>query len=757
MRTRPRQFGKHGTKGPAPHSSGFSRRRAPWLMGIFGIALLSGCGGSSNSSTANGQLSGNWQITNMALDSALHGGMGGGFLLQNKNLVSGQFVYSFSLLSQPGTICNSGTAAVTGTVNGQNITLTAVAGPQTYTLRGTLSSDGSTLMGTYDSTDGQGCGTAQTGLQWSAVLVPPLNGEVQGNFHSTSAGLSGRDFQVTGTLIQGPNNGASSATVTGTLNFEGYPCLASASVNGEITGNSVVLQVIAVNGLNAGSIGAPPNKTFPKPVAFAGSPGGYVLRGVNAYAISTSKCPGGNIPGDLGNVCLGLGTYPGLQNDPLQFSNQACTQPITLTPASLTFPPQLLGTAPTSQSFTLTNTDPSGATVNGLKVAFRSLDGSPDFTGSDFSGIPNFSAQDTCSNPPGSSFSLGPQQSCTISVIFSPQQSCTWIPTTATPSRCPPFLTSSTPSPPALGAIVTVTSPTSADGNTSFQAPVTAIGLSAIQPSTPELDFGSQSLNGPGSAPQSVSFTNVSNAAVQILPAANPNCGQPNQSVIFPRPLVPGTVPGIQAVTQIGAQAPTITYVCDVDPISGNAAFPITSDTCTGALLAPFQSCTVAVKFTPQPNTPTLSPSYSFFLQLNTLQCTSATTSDCEIDAGRFPVALKANPPSPLRMSPGAGLEFGAQPRGQTSTVPLTLTLFNDPLDPDVNNPNPQTVNITGLVMKGDYSELDNCVGKSLAPGDGCSVSVFFDPQIVGFDQGAITITYNNGQIQTVFLRGTGQ
>lgn len=753
---RHQQIGE-GKRTPAAWSAAFFCRRAASLLGLFGIALLSACGGSSTSSTANGQFSGNWQITNMALDSALRGGIQGGFLLQNKNLVSGQFVYSFSLLSQPGTICNSGTATVAGTVNGQNVTLTAVAGPQTYTLKGTLSSDRSTLMGTYDSTGGQGCGTAQTGLQWSAILVPPLNGDVQGSFHSTATGLSGRDFQVTGTLVQGPNSGASSATVTGTLNFEGYPCLATASVNGEITGNSVVLQVIAVNGLNVGSIGAPPNKTFPEPVMLAASPHGYVLRGVNAYAMSTSKCPGGNIPGDLGNVCLGLGTYPGLQNDPLQFSNQVCTEPITLTPASLTFPPQLLGTAPTSQSFTLTNTDPAGATITGLRINFRSVDGSSDFTGSDFTGIPNFSAQDTCSNPPGSSFSLGPQQSCTITVISSPQQSCTWIPTSVAPSRCPPFLVSSTPSPPALGATVTVAGPASADGNTNFQVPVTAVGLSAIQPSTPELDFGSESLNGPGSAPQSVSFTNVSNAAVQILPATNPNCGQPNQAVIFPRPLVPGTVPGIQAVTQVGALSTTITYVCDIDPVSGNATFPIASDTCTGALLAPFQSCTVALKFAPQPGSQLLSPSYSFFLQLNTLQCTGAVTADCEIDAGRFPVALKANVPSPLRMSPGAGLEFGAQTRGQISVVPLTLTLFNDPLDPDVNNPNPQTVNITGVVMRGDYSELDTCVGKSLAPGSGCSISVFFNPQIVGFDQGTITITYNNGQSQTVFLRGTGQ
>src|SRR5271166_5925675 len=80
------------------------RRHAGCLFFLmWGLALLSACGGSSNSSSNAGQLAGNWQITNMALDSSLQGGIQGGFLTQKKGSVSGQFVYSFSLTSQPGT------------------------------------------------------------------------------------------------------------------------------------------------------------------------------------------------------------------------------------------------------------------------------------------------------------------------------------------------------------------------------------------------------------------------------------------------------------------------------------------------------------------------------------------------------------------------------------------------------------------------------------------------------------------------------
>ena len=100
-------------------------------------------------------------------------------------------------------------------------------------------------------------------------------------------------------------------------------------------------------------------------------------------------------------------------------------------------------------------------------------------------------------------------------------------------------------------------------------------------------------------------------------------------------------------------------------------------------------------------------------------------------------------------MTPGAGLNFGIQTRGQTS-APLTITIFNDPKDPKAG-----TINFTGNLLVGDYTETDNC--SSLAPGSSCTVTVSFLPRIVGFDPGTITIAYTVGQTQTIHLRGTGQ
>jgi len=731
-----------------PFASSFKaegRSLLPFLLA--GLMVLWACGAnSSNQAQSNGRLAGNWQF-NMASpsDNSFQGGMQGGFLLQNNGTVTGAVVYAILLPAQQGgspTLCNSGSAPITGTVSGQNITLTATAGTQSFTLTGTLSADNSTMMGTYISTDGQGCGTAQTGLQWSATSVPPLTGPIQGNFHSVlstlnpslNTNLRNQDFPVSGFLTQGENIGASNATVTGTLNFQGYPCLITASVNGQISGSSVILQIIAPNGLNVGQIGAPTGFLNPSPVTLVSSAAGVVLAGANGYGVTTSSCPGGTLAGDIGDVCLGLGSSTG------------CTQPITLSPAAIVFPAQQVGSVPTTQSITLTNTTPSAIPLTGLSLSFNPQSGSSSPFGlSDFNGLPNFTEQDNCANPPGSAFALAPQQSCIIAISFSPQQSCPWLPSTALGGE-PPALC-----PFPLAASLTVNSTVSADNNTAFAVPVTGAGFSAIVPSTPELDFGAEAV-GEASLPQVVSFTNQGSSPVQILPVLSKPCVNPPVGVFtLPRPAAPGEVAGLQVDTGIiTPNGSTINYNCDSDLTSKLPNFQIFVDDCSGMLLPPQASCSLEITFEPQPKTP-LTPALDYFLELNTLPCTSTTTSNCEIDSGRFPVELKANVPSPLRMSPGAGLDFGVWSKGHSST-PLTVTLFNDPSDPKS-----ATINFTGNLVQGNFSETDNCTGTSLSPGNSCTITVTFKPKNVGLNSGTITIAYTVGQTQIIYLRGTGQ
>ena len=124
---------------------------------------------------------------------------------------------------------------------------------------------------------------------------------------------------------------------------------------------------------------------------------------------------------------------------------------------------------------------------------------------------------------------------------------------------------------------------------------------------------------------------------------------------------------------------PTIQYNCDSDSGTSLPNFQISSDTCTGATLAPQEGCSLQITYVPQPNTVIPSGGLDYFLELNTLQCwpagtTPSESNPCEIDSGRFPVELKANGPSTLRMSPSAGLDFGPSEE-RDNERPLTVTL----------------------------------------------------------------------------------
>ena len=764
------------------------------------IMALSACGGGSSSPPQSGaQVAGNWQFTMQnPPGNSFTGGLQGGFLQQTGGSITGQVVFSIAATGS-SLACNSGTATITGTISGQTVNITAVVGTlgsdgtpttQTITLSGgTLSSDNSTIQnGTYSLTAGYAnvngqilpCGTAQDTGSWSATSVPPLSGAFQGFFHSVIGNNSfhNQDFPVSGFFSQGDSSGASSATVTGTLVFEDpytllndYPCLTAASVNGQISGNSVVLQIFANSGSDVGQIGG--IQTF-APVTYDNTQGGYVLHNVgkgsngNGYAVvSTKACPGGSLtnPGDGGNLCLALG------------NSTACTQPITIEPVSYAFFPQLLGSVPTTQTFTLTNTDPSGNPVNGLSMKFTGNDSDQFYQngGADFNGLPNFTVVPTgetndCTTlaPLGSSFDLPPNNSCTITISFAPQQSCPWLPFGSLPLGLPPakcpglFNPNVAVGSPLVSAGLTVNSPSSADGDKTFYLPVSGTGLSALVPSAPELDFGTEDL-GESSQPQALSFINQGTTSVQILPAANISsvCNIANvlqsQPFFLPRPPQSGQVPGLVVVAN-GAPAtivpdtspPTVEYYCDTPNSSGGpASFQISSDMCSGTTLAPQQSCSVQMTYAPQPDYAAflnVTTGLDYFLELNTVG---------EIDTGRFPVELRANPAGPLRMSPAAGLDFGTWLKGTTSTA-LTITLSNDQKDN-------LTVGITGKSLQGsDYIEEDNCPF-TLPPGSSCTLAFIFTPSISGFDTGTFTITYNTlenqqyGLFQYVRLRGTGQ
>src|ERR1700745_342524 len=166
------------------------------LLVVAATFAATGCANGSSHGGSNGTttLSGNWQFTlQTPTDQSFVGGLQGGFLLQKNGSISGAAAYALSLPPQSGgtpVVCSGGSAPITGKIDGQNVTLTAVAGSQTFVLNGALSADGATWPRTYTwsaetSSGSTPCGTAQTGLNWTAKSVPPLTGAIQGVFHST--------------------------------------------------------------------------------------------------------------------------------------------------------------------------------------------------------------------------------------------------------------------------------------------------------------------------------------------------------------------------------------------------------------------------------------------------------------------------------------------------------------------------------------------------------------------------------------------
>jgi hypothetical protein len=467
------------------------------LVLLPGIMALSACGGGTSNSTPlpPPTLSGNWQFTmgeQLSPDQSkpsFTGGLQGGFLLQTNGAITGQAVYSIMTEPPSGsggnpTECNSGIDQITGTITGQTVSLSAGStGAQMFTLTGTLSLDASTMAGSYTSTDGAGCGIVAA-QNWSAVLVPPITGPVQGTFQSSggAAGLNEQDFLVTGALNQAANTGASSAAVTGNLSFlstitdlSDYPCFSVASVTGQISGNSVFLQLIGTDGSNIGQIGqnGPLVGPGPQVVTLESTSNGYVLQssGETGYAVYAAACGGGDLanPADQGNICLAVNGTTG------------CSQPITLTPSALNFPAQAIDSPATFQTITMTNS--YGSMLGGLTVTLTNT------------GQANFTETDTCGaggvSSLGQPFVLSSKQACVITVAFSPLQ-------VPPPEDCAGVV----PPAPCLAATLIVTSP---NNDAIFTLPITG-QVSSSAAAVGEFDFGTERLL-EASVPQAPRFT----------------------------------------------------------------------------------------------------------------------------------------------------------------------------------------------------------------------------------------------------------
>lgn len=203
------------------------------------LVLVPACGTNHTSPQNTMPLTGNWKITlnRHASNTPLNYS---GFLIQSGSAVNGSVIL--------GGGCQ-GVGPVTGTVDNQKVEMTINQFGQDLSLTGDIpTGSGGVLSGEFSTLAG-GCTNFPNTGTWLARLVPPLNSK----FHGTLTSPSNGTIEVTGTLVQGPNTGGSTATLTGTIDaqppqpFCAY--LTTATMSGVISGTFVTLNVFGPTGV----------------------------------------------------------------------------------------------------------------------------------------------------------------------------------------------------------------------------------------------------------------------------------------------------------------------------------------------------------------------------------------------------------------------------------------------------------------------------------------------------------------------------
>jgi hypothetical protein len=195
------------------------------------LVVLSGCG--SVAKTDNLSLTaGNWTLT--ATSSGINGTFYiGGNINQSGTSLSGTLYIS-------NTLCYDPTAAVafTGSVSGNNVTLTSASvNSQVITITATGTS-GSALSGTYTLAGGS-CASGDTGTI-AAVVVPSLTGTWNGSV----TGSGGSNVTLSLALTQAAQASSDGTfALTGTATYTGSTC----SLTGTISSGSVAGPYLLVN------------------------------------------------------------------------------------------------------------------------------------------------------------------------------------------------------------------------------------------------------------------------------------------------------------------------------------------------------------------------------------------------------------------------------------------------------------------------------------------------------------------------------
>lgn len=408
---------------------------------------------------------------------------------------------------------------------------------------------------------------------------------------------------------------------------------------------------------------------------------------------------------------------------------------ITLSPSSLTFTSQVVGTTSTAQAVTVTNSGAAAATIRG------------------FSPSGYYSETNDCPVPPNT---LAPGATCMLNVTFAPKEVGQFngaitishngigtpniLPLTGSGTTAVVF----SPSSLNFGGIA-VNTTTSAQTVTLTNNQSTSLNISGITssgnyaalPSGATPCAGSIPANGTctfsvtfrptltGSVPGAVSVSTDASSGTQPLGLSGSGTGGTTSSVAFsPASLDFGNQ---EAGTTTGARTVTITNnaaspVSITSVSSSGSAYPLAANGCTGQTIPAGSHCTFDVSFQPTSN---LAP----------VSYPGAITVVDSDNTGTQVLGLSGTGVPPLTTSPSS-VSFGSLISGQTVN-PQTVTVINH---------HSAAEDVT-IATAGDFALSANnntCISALPAPGQ-CSFQLTFNPRSIGNITGAVTLTPSSG------------
>lgn len=401
-----------------------------------------------------------------------------------------------------------------------------------------------------------------------------------------------------------------------------------------------------------------------------------------------------------------------------------------LSPPSLTFASQAVGTTSSAQSLTLTNT--GDADLNITSIASNSAQ---------FTQTNNCPAALTATN------------SCIINVSYVP----------------------------TVGGSVSGAILVSASNYATQSATLSGSGTGPVSSVSPaSLSFGSVNLNTP-SATQSVTLSSTGTTALTVgtiaisgdysqtnnCPASLATGSNCTVQVTF-TPVAPGARPGTLTIPDNGAAGGHSVALAGVGlgPLVSLNPAGLTFGSITIGTTASAQSIVVTNTGTTTVTNLAVNLPAGDFAQTNNCQASLAVGGFCTINVSFTPsqagnrsatlsvtstaatqsASLSGAGTGPLVQLNPTSLSFGNQVVNSTSN-PQTATLTN------TGNAN---LNIASITGSGDFTAAHNCPA-ALAPNSSCTISVTFTPTTTGVRGGSVSITDDaQGSPQTIGLSGTG-